>query len=114
MCRSDNVQTASSQVLRQLLCEIHRAVLAARAAERNHHAGEAAPLVAATLTSTSAIACERNSPTLGSRLQILDHRCIFPGERAESFFAPGIWQSARIEHESAAVARFVPRRGAMK
>src|ERR1019366_6773533 len=104
----------AAQMFRQLLREIHRAMLAAGAAERHHQVLEAATLIRAH-------ACVHQRHDAGEKLvhallpiEIVDYRRVFAGKGFEALFAPGIREAAAIENESAAIAGLVLRQTSVK
>src|ERR1019366_7538273 len=104
----------AAQMFRQLLREIHRAMLAAGAAERHHQVLEAAALIRAH-------ACVHQRHCTSEKLvhalvliEIVDDRRVFTGEGFEALFSAGIGEAAAIENEAAAIASVVLRQATMK
>src|SRR5713101_8169661 len=106
--------TPGVQMFGQLLRQIDRAMLAAGAAERHHQVVEAATLIRAD-------ACVHQRHDAGEKLlhallliEIVDYRRVFASEGFEALFAPGIWEAAAIENESASISGLVLRQASVK
>ena len=94
-----------AQMFRQLLGQIDRAMLAARAAKRHHQVLEPAALIVAHAGVHQRQHTGKELVHALLLVEIVDHRRVFAGERFEALFAPGIGKAARVENKSAAVAR---------
>ncbi len=101
-------------MLRQMLCQIDRTVLAAGAAEGNHQTRESPLSIVGDARIHKRIDMGKKPCDAFLPVKILDHRGILPGLRAELFFAPRVGKAARIEDKSAAVAGVIGRCGAVK
>ena len=98
---------AAAHVICQLLGQIDRAMLAARAAERHRQVLESALLVIADAGIDQR---EHAGEVLAHALmlvQVIRDRRVLAGERLEVLFASRIGQAARIEDKSAAMTGVV-------
>src|SRR2546423_6046307 len=103
-----------TQTLRQLLGQIHGAMLPAGAPKRHHQILETALLV----TGQAGIYERQHA---GEKLmhalllvEIVDYRRVTASESLEAFFAPGIREAAAIEDEATAVPCFILRYALVK
>src|SRR4029077_18022072 len=93
----------AAQSFRQLLRKVYRAVLSARAAERNHQALEAAtPIRAYTGLNHRYNGGETQSHIL-LLTEIVDHRRVFACEISKAGFSSRVWKATAIENKPAAV-----------
>src|ERR1700690_2587303 len=98
---------ALAQMLRQLLRQVYRAMLAAGASERHHQI-----LEATTLIFTHARIHQRNNARKKLvhallLLQVVNHRRVFARENLESLFASGIRKAPGVENKATAISRLV-------
>src|SRR5213080_944509 len=91
----------------QLFGQIDRAVLSARATERDHQVLEAAVLISGDTCVNQRRDLIKKSMNAFLLVEILGNRRIFACEVLKSLFTPGIGQTASIKNESAAIAGFV-------
>lgn len=98
-----------AEIACQLLGEENRAVLSASAAEAHIHEGE---LSAKKVPHCGLDERENRSAEFAhfwQRFQELSHACVEAGLGFEALLAPGIWERAAVEDETAAVASSIER-----
>src|SRR5579864_1893790 len=92
----------AAQMFRQFLRQIHRAMLAAGAAERHRQTLEAATLIIAYAGIHQRHHAGEKLMHALLLIQIIDHRRVFAREGLEALFASWIRETASVENETAA------------